>query len=239
MAKIKRHLWKIITKNSFLRSIGWSVYHRLQKNRLCIQGTNNVIDIQNDTSLPNLSNVFFDIIGDHNEIIIKKGAFIRNLTLHIRGNGHKVTFDENVLIKAGYFWFNDQYGQLIIGKGTTIKQAGIGIAESNTSVTLGEDCMLAGGIEIRTGDSHSILDLSDKKRLNPAQDVCIKNHVWIARHVQILKGVSIGCNSIIGTGAIVTKDIPENSLSVGVPAKVVKSGVTWTREKIPVDTESL
>lgn len=43
----------------------------------------------------------------------------------------------------------------------------------------------------------------------------------------ILKGVHIGNNSIIAAGAVVTKDVPKNSIVAGVPAKVIKNNITW------------
>jgi maltose O-acetyltransferase len=46
--------------------------------------------------------------------------------------------------------------------------------------------------------------------------------VWIGANVTILPGVTIGNNVVIGAGAVVTKDIPDNSLAVGVPARVIK-----------------
>lgn len=50
----------------------------------------------------------------------------------------------------------------------------------------------------------------------------IGNHVWLGVQVFVLKGVVIGDNSIIGTGSIVTYDIPANSIAIGIPAKVKK-----------------
>lgn len=51
----------------------------------------------------------------------------------------------------------------------------------------------------------------------------IGNNVWLGENVTILKGVSIGDDVVIGCGSIVTKDIPSNSVAVGVPAKVICS----------------
>ena len=53
--------------------------------------------------------------------------------------------------------------------------------------------------------------------------ITIGNNVWFARDVRVLKNVTIGDNCIIGLGAIVTHDIPSNSVAVGVPAKVICS----------------
>jgi acetyltransferase-like isoleucine patch superfamily enzyme len=50
----------------------------------------------------------------------------------------------------------------------------------------------------------------------------IKKNAWIGARVSILPGVTIGENAIVGTGAVVTKDVPDNCMAVGVPAKVVK-----------------
>ena len=71
--KIKQSIWKLIKNTSFLKDIGFSLYHLLKKNRKCIQGHGNIIDIQSDDNPPQLQNVFFDIVGDENHIIIKPG----------------------------------------------------------------------------------------------------------------------------------------------------------------------
>ena len=55
---------------------------------------------------------------------------------------------------------------------------------------------------------------------------------------KVFKGTSVGNGSIIGAGSIVTSTIPPYSLAVGVPAKIVKSGVTWADERLPVATKS-
>lgn len=104
--------------------------------------------------------------------------------------------------------------------------------EDGTKIVIGSDCMLSNTIAIRTSDSHPIYDIKTGTRLNDASDVIIGNHVWIAPNVKIMKGVTIGDNSIIGTDTIVTKQIPGNVLAVGHPAKVVKTEIKWTRERL-------
>ena len=58
--------------------------------------------------------------------------------------------------------------------------------------------------------------------LEYARTIDIGNNVWIGGNVTILPGVKVGDNCIIGAGSIVTKDIPENSLAVGNPCKVIR-----------------
>lgn len=53
--------------------------------------------------------------------------------------------------------------------------------------------------------------------------VTIGNNVWICTGALVLPGVTIGDNSVIGAGSVVTKDIPPNSLAVGNPCRVIRS----------------
>ncbi|KAB1962460.1 hypothetical protein HCZ80_06655 [Limosilactobacillus fermentum] len=50
-----------------------------------------------------------------------------------------------------------------------------------------------------------------------------KNNAWLGAGVSVLAGVTIGENAIIGAGAVVDKDVPANSIAVGIPAKVIKT----------------
>lgn len=59
--------------------------------------------------------------------------------------------------------------------------------------------------------------------LEITKPICIGDDVYIGNGVLLLPGVHIGNNVIIGAGAIVTKDIPSNSVAVGVPARVIKT----------------
>ena len=92
-------------------------------------------------------------------------------------------------------------------------------------------CMLAKNIEIRTGDSHCIFDTITGQKINPAKNVILQSHVWVGAHVKILKGVTISSNSVIGTSSVVTSNIPGNCIAAGIPAKVIKSGTNWKRER--------
>lgn len=53
--------------------------------------------------------------------------------------------------------------------------------------------------------------------------IVLGKNVWVGSNATILQGVTIGDNSVIGAGAVITKDVPADSVAVGVPAKVVKA----------------
>ena len=64
-----------------------------------------------------------------------------------------------------------------------------------------------------------------------AKPIMIQQNVWIATGVTILGGVTIGENSVVGAGAVVTKDVPPNCFVAGVPAKVVR----WRKRGLAYD----
>lgn len=69
-------------------------------------------------------------------------------------------------------------------------------------------------------------------RINNAKDIIIGNHVWITANAIIQKGVTISDGAVIATCSVVTKDVPANCIAAGMPAKVVKENIEWTRELI-------
>ena len=135
--------------------------------------------------------------------------------------------------KGCSFWIEGNNSSLKIGAHTSMTQiVHINVQEDNMSIELGKDCMLSNNIIIRSSDSHPIYVIESGKRINSAKPVQIGNHVWIAPKTTIAKGSVIGDGSIIGSNTLVTKEIPANSLAVGMPARVVKTNVKWTRERI-------
>ena len=94
--------------------------------------------------------------------------------------------------------------------------------------------MLSGEIDFRTGDSHSILDLSGK-RINPSQDIQVEDHVWIGTKVTCLKGTHIADHCIVAATATLCKnyDVPHCIIG-GVPGRILKKDVDWTRERLPL-----
>ena len=113
--------------------------------------------------------------------------------------------------------------------------------DDGDEITLGDNCLLASHVFISDLDHGDYSDVADCTR--PDSDpscrplhtapVHIGSNVWIGEGVCILKGVTIGDGCVIGARSIVTKDLPEGSIAVGAPARVVKSfdpeSGTWNR----------
>ncbi|RKD87932.1 acyltransferase [Mangrovibacterium diazotrophicum] len=196
-----------------------------------ISGKNNIIRVKNSVILNNCK---FDIAGNNNSVEIHCSAILNNVTFFIRGNQNKIEIGEKVRFwRGGELWIEDYNGTIKIGNHSTFENTHIAVTEPYSKIEIGEDCMFAYGIDIRTGDSHSIIDINTNKRINYAQDISIGNHVWVASHASILKGVTIGDNSVIATRSVVTKNFEEDHILVGgSPARKLKEGINWDRQRI-------
>lgn len=116
-----------------------------------------------------------------------------------------------------------------VGRRPTIRYGGnMNVGErcdlgDNTTLTahapirIGDDFTGASGLHIDSG-THDVDTFEPH-----VAEIVIGDRVWCGVRVTILSGVHIGNDCVIGAGAVVTKSIPDNSLAVGVPAKVVRS----------------
>lgn len=94
------------------------------------------------------------------------------------------------------------------------------------SISIGHNVVISERVVLRDSDNHSINDIGDRLS-DETSPIMIGDHVWIGMNVIVLKGVAIGEGSIVAAGSVVNKDVPPHCLVAGVPAKVVKTGVSW------------
>jgi maltose O-acetyltransferase len=143
----------------------------------------------------------------------------------IRRGSAKSLFDycgKNVNIER-----NADFGS---GRGIIIgDNSGLGV---NCSVRgpleIGANVMMGPDVIIMTS-SHNVESIDLPMNLQgslPKQKVTIGDDVWIGARVIILPGVKVGTGSIIGAGAVVTKDVPDYAVVGGIPAKFIKSRVS-------------
>ncbi len=117
---------------------------------------------------------------------------------------------------------------LTISKGTTINQARIVCDDAD--ILVGEDGLWSDEILIQSNDQHGIVDLETMALCNPGRRrIVIHDHVWIGRRTTIMPDVEIGKGGILATGAVLTSDMPENTIFAGVPARQIRKNVSWSR----------
>lgn len=168
----------------------------------------------------------------NNTIIFHKGGVIRNTVFHIQGNNNVIEIGEGTCINQGELWIEDDNNKIIIGDNTNLCGKIHLACTEGSKICIGNNCLFSSEIVFRTGDSHSIVDMSGE-RINRAADILIGNHVWIGYRVLVNKGVVIPEDTVVGTGAVVTKQFDEtNTVIVGVPARVSKQNINWITERI-------
>lgn len=90
------------------------------------------------------------------------------------------------------------------------------------TITIGDDCQIGPNVQLLT-PTHPVDPQPRRDKLEAAQPIRIEDNVWLGGGVIVCPGVTIGKNSVIGAGAVVTKDIPANVVAVGNPARVIRT----------------
>lgn len=136
--------------------------------------------------------------------------------------GKKVVIDKCVELTA---WDNNCRPEIVIGDGAYIgKYSHI---TATNCIHIGKN-LLAGPSILITDNAHGSL-IKELQNIPPVErplyskgPVIIGDNVWIGEKVSIMPGVTIGNNVIIGANSVVTKDIPDCCIAVGIPAKIVR-----------------
>ena len=106
-----------------------------------------------------------------------------------------------------------------------------------SKVTIGKNGLF-GPCQIWTSDFHSVIDNQTKIRINPPKDVVLGDHVWLGAQALILKGSTIGDDSVVAARSVVTKSYPSNSLIGGNPSRLLKSSISWDNKLLPYVLEN-
>lgn len=192
-----------------------TVYKGLERNALFIKLTSSNTDIK--------IKCFKLSIGPNVE-----GYF----EINVSGN------DTNINIGAecqGRFRINTwRASEIILGEKTTSNDTRI-ICD-NSYFECGQDCMFSDGVIIQTSDQHGIVDISTKQIVNNEYSrTILGKHVWLGRESTLMPNITIGDGCIIGARALVTSPFHSNTIVGGVPARIVKTGMTWSRSPVTID----
>ena len=130
-----------------------------------------------------------------------------------------------------------RFGRFVwIGDGSKIR-CHEGAVEIGAKTVMGQECTISAYQRVRIGEQcviadramfidfdHGVVEVERPIRLQGIykRDVEVGNNVWIGYGACILRGVSVGDNSVIGTNAVVTKDVPANAIVGGVPARIIR-----------------
>jgi len=214
------------------------------------RGADNVISLW---QTPSQQESTITVEGNGNSIEFDPYALVEGCTIVVKGDGNQITVgsgrstglgialtgNHNAVILGAQCTFfglgavcEDSGNRIEVREGTEFAGPTELAALEGTTIRVGSGCLFSGGIHVRTGDSHSLVDLNGH-RINPSRDIHVGDHVWLGRNVTLLKGSRVPDSSVVGTCAVVTKafEIP-HCVIAGNPARVVRENVDWRTERI-------
>lgn len=121
-------------------------------------------------------------------------------------------------VEVGVWGREPGHGAITIGDGVLLSP-GTRLSACD-HITIGNGVMMANGTYITDSDWHTIYDRT--QRSEKQTPVVVGDNVWLGDHATVLKGVTIGENSVVAARAVVTRDVPANVIVAGNPAQVVK-----------------
>ena len=184
--------------------------------------------------LPVTSGVTVKFRGKNNRLEVASDAKIKHLSVDFWGENARVVIGPTLEPRTG-LRFSIRMGHLAtitIGENVGCTARAFITASEGATLAIGNDCMLAGGVEIRTDDAHALYDTRTGERINPSGSVTLGDHVWLGKFAAVMGGVTIGSGSTIGFRSIVTHDVPNNCVAAGSPAKVIRRDTVWERPMI-------
>ena len=189
-------------------------------------GKNNVVEASEDFIRKQSGTIIFT--GSNNHVKIGDKCTTNNILLRL-GDGSSFIAGDNVVFNR-LRTYSVKCSKMTIGSDTKFTWSCALHAHESFDITLGESCLIASDCTLSVSDMHPIILIETGERINHGGDIRLESRVWLGEGCKVLKGVHIGTGCVIGTGAIVSGNIPANSLAAGVPARVIKSGITWTHK---------
>jgi acetyltransferase-like isoleucine patch superfamily enzyme len=193
----------------------------------------NVLLAPPGTKIPDLRMGFFQHAPPRNVILaMGEGALVNHLNVADEGAliviGDAVSFHSAAMNAIGLC-------TILVGENTDTTMWAQIDARNGGLVCVGADGMWATNVNVKTDDMHAIRDVASGKRLNRRGGVIVIGpHVWLCQDAQLMGDCYIGADSVVGLGSFVRNaTLPPNSVCVGRPARVVRSGTTWSRSDLP------
>jgi acetyltransferase-like isoleucine patch superfamily enzyme len=168
--------------------------------------------------------VFYRLAAINRLPIIHKSVKIRQSRGVVRVGHFSEIHDRVVLSALGAP--GGPEAQLSIGDCTSIWYGTV--ISARHAIIIGSHCAISWNCTVIDNDMHAIVEVDEPN--SPSTDsntVKIGDHVWIGASAIVLKGVTIGMNSIVAAGSIVTKDVPPYTLVAGIPARPMRSIAGW------------
>ena len=165
------------------------------------------------------------------DLLLRDGASLRNVRIgddvtlggrtyiRLRRDG-RLTLGDGVRTGVEVWLVGANDAELYVGPHTAL--GSYCIFNGGHGIRIGADCIFAGFVYINSSEHGYERGELIRRQDFFGEPVEIGNDVWLGGHVSVNKGVKIGTGAVVGAGAVVTKDVPEYTIAVGNPARVLK-----------------
>ena len=185
-------------------------------------------------SLTTVQNTKFRIYGNNNRCVIERSPVgINGCSIMIDGTENSLTIDEGAHIRNTNITIHGTGCNVHIGSSFSMNSGMIVCMGCKNYINIGIDCMFAENVNVWSTDSHQITDMRGNV-LNRSLPVTIEDHVWLGNGSSVLKGVTIGHDSIVGMDSVITKDLKPNAIYVGNPARLIREAINWRRNQCEI-----
>ena len=145
-------------------------------------------------------------------------ALLRQMLRHV---------GDDVVVRAPFFC---EYGNIRIGDRTFVNVDAVVLDVA--PVTVGSACQIATRVQLLTA-THPIDPEPRRSGWEYAEPITIADNVWLGGGVIVCPGVTLGEDTVVGAGAVVTKDLPAGVVAAGVPARVLREIGDQDRVEVP------
>lgn len=165
-----------------------------------------------------LRNIYYKILG------VNLHGYVWMRQIEIPRNFEDIEIDSHCALDQGVILLCSgeplPHPKIYIGSHTYINRNTF--LDAILSLNIGQYCAIGPSCYITDHDHGLDISLPPLQQPMIAKGTKIGDRVWIGANVTILKGVTIGNDTVVGAGSIVTKDLPERAIAVGSPARVIK-----------------
>ncbi len=228
--------------------------------RIILHGASNYSDERGNRvvgTLPENAEIWFE--GENGVIEVGEGFALKGEGTRFRvcSGGH-ITIGENVKMgdwgmvntypdgtieigansrfAPGFFVSAYSDALIRLGDGFTMENGSTMLALPYTRIIFGRDAMVSRNVFMQSEDGHTIFDvntgakLAMTEKISREREIIVGEHVWIGQSAILLYNTYIGDGSIVGAGALVKGTFPNNCSIAGVPARVIRRDVAWSRD---------
>jgi len=156
------------------------------------------------------------------------------VSLGVGGDGATIFIGPDCEFTAGDLYCGSA-SVIVFNGGVVATRCAIVDARNGGSIVAETDQLWAANVYIATDDMHRLADQATGARLNPfGAHIKLGRHVWLGRDVTVTGHVEIGDDVVVGMQSMVRgQKIPSNTAVGGVPARVLREGITWSVDDLP------